>query len=123
MGRLDDFQHFREHMNEKILAEGNLDTKRFWGLDSRVYEPGRVDGRTKEMMGLVASLVLRCDDCIAYHMIECHSHGVDRETFYEVLNIGLVVGGSIVIPHMRRAVAVLDELEGQPAAPPQPEGD
>ncbi len=122
MSRLDDFNHFREHMNEKILAEGNLDTKRFFGLDSKVYEEGKIDRRTKELLGLVASLVLRCDDCIAYHMIECHSHGVDRETFYEALNIGLVVGGSIVIPHMRRAVAVLDELEGESPAPPK-EGD
>ncbi|MCH7498054.1 MAG: carboxymuconolactone decarboxylase family protein [Candidatus Marinimicrobia bacterium] len=111
MGRLEEFNRFREHMNEKILAEGNLETKRFFGLDSRVYEDGRLDRRTKEMMGLVASLVLRCDDCIAYHVIECADRGVDRETFYELFNVGLVVGGSITIPHMRRAVDLLDELE------------
>ena len=111
MSRLDEFNSFREHMNEKILAEGNLETKRFFGLDTRVYDDGKLDKRTKEMMGLSASLVLRCDDCVAYHMIELHKLGVDRETFYEIFNVGLVVGGSIAIPHMRKAVALLDELE------------
>jgi AhpD family alkylhydroperoxidase len=111
MSRLADFEQFRAHMNEKILAEGNLETRRFFGLDSKVYEDGRLDQRTKEMIGLAASLVLRCDDCVAYHMVQCHEHGVDRQTFYEVFNIGLVVGGSITIPHMRRAVAMLDEME------------
>ena len=111
MSNLKAFNHFREHMNEKILAEGNLDTKRFFGLDSRVYEPGRLDQRTKEMLGLMASLALRCDDCIAYHVIECFNLGVDRDTFYEIFNIGLVAAGSITIPHMRRAVALLDELD------------
>jgi AhpD family alkylhydroperoxidase len=110
MNRLEEFEQFRTRMNEKILADGNLDTKRFFGLDSHVYEDGKLDRRTKEMMGLVASLVLRCDDCIAYHVIECHQQGVDLEEFYELFNVGLVVGGSIVIPHMRRAVDLLDEL-------------
>jgi AhpD family alkylhydroperoxidase len=114
MNRLEAFEQFRTRMNEKILAEGNLDTKRFFGLDSHVYEDGKLDRRTKEMMGLVASLVLRCDDCIAYHVIECHQQGVDLEEFYELFNVGLVVGGSIVIPHMRRAVDLLDELERNP---------
>jgi len=113
MGRLEEFEAFRREMNEKILAEGNLDTKRFWNLDSHVYENGKIDSQTKEMMGLVASLVLRCDDCVTYHMIQCHDQGVDRQMFYEVFNVALVVGGSIVIPHMRRAVALLDELEAR----------
>jgi len=113
MSRLKEFNHFREHMNEKILAEGNLDTKRFFGIDSRVYEAGKLDQRTKEMLGLMASLALRCDDCIAYHIIQCHKLGVDRDTFYEIFNIGLVAAGSITIPHMRRAVALLDELDGK----------
>ena len=113
MSRLEKFNHFREHMNEKILAEGNLDTKRFFGIDSRVYEAGKLDQGTKEMLGLMASLALRCDDCIAYHVIQCHELGVDRDTFYEIFNIGLVAAGSITIPHMRRAVALLDELEGK----------
>ncbi len=111
MSRLHEFHSFREEMNEKILAEGNLETKRFFGLDSRVYEDGALDRRTKEMLGLVASLVLRCDDCIVYHIIECHELGITRDEFYEIFNVGLVVGGSITIPHMRRAVAALDELE------------
>lgn len=113
MSRLKEFNHFREHMNEKILAEGNLDTKRFFGIDSRVYEAGKLDQRTKEMLGLIASLSLRCDDCIAYHVIQCHELGVDRDTFYEIFNIGLVAAGSITIPHMRKAVALLDELDGK----------
>ncbi len=113
MSRLEDFNRFREHMNEKILAEGNLETKRFFGLDSKVYEDGKLDRRTKEMLGLSASLVLRCDDCVAYHMIQLHELGVDRDTFYEIFNVGLVAGGSITIPHMRKAVALLDELEGR----------
>jgi len=111
MGRLEEFEAFRREMNEKILAEGNLDTKRFWNLDSHVYENGKLDSQTKEMMGLVASIVLRCDDCITYHMIQCHDQGVDRAMFYELFNVALVVGGSITIPHVRRAVALIDELE------------
>ncbi|RPI24106.1 MAG: carboxymuconolactone decarboxylase family protein [Acidobacteria bacterium] len=115
MGRLEEFEEFRREMNEKILAEGNLETRRFWNLDGRVYENGRLDSQTKEMMGLVASLVLRCDDCVTYHIIQCHDQGVDRGMFYEVFNIALVVGGSITIPHVRRAVALLDELEAKRA--------
>jgi AhpD family alkylhydroperoxidase len=111
MGRLDEFQAFRQQMNEKILSEGNLETKRFWNLDSRVYENGRLDSQTKEMLGLVSSIVLRCDDCITYHLIQCRDQGVDRGMFYEIFNIALVAGGSITIPHVRRAVALLDELE------------
>lgn len=113
MGRIEEFEAFRLEMNEKILNEGNLDTKRFWNLDSHVYENGKLDSQTKEMMGLVASLVLRCDDCVTYHMIQCHDQGVDRAMFYEIFNVALVVGGSITIPHVRRAVAVLDELEAK----------
>ena len=111
MSRLQEFEQFRTRMNEKILAEGNLDTKRFFGLDSHVYEDGKLDRRTKELLGLVASLVLRCDDCIAYHVIQCHELGVDLEEFYELFNVGLVAGGSIVIPHLRRAVDLLNELD------------
>ena len=111
MSRLEEFEQFRARMNEKILAEGNLDNKRFFGLDSHIYEDGKLDCRTKELLGLVASLVLRCDDCVAYHVIQCHEQGVDLEEFYELFNVGLVVGGSIVIPHLRRAVDLLDELE------------
>jgi AhpD family alkylhydroperoxidase len=88
------------------------------GLDSRVYENGKLDSQTKEMLGLVASIVLRCDDCVTYHMSQCHDQGVDRGMFYEIFNVALVVGGSITIPHVRRAVAVLDELEAKRTAAP-----
>ena len=115
MGRLDEFESFRKEMNEKILAEGNLETRRFWNLDGRVYEPGRLDRQTKEMLGLVASLVLRCDDCVSYHLIQCKDQGVDRQMLYEIINVALIVGGSITIPHVRRAVAFWDELEASRA--------
>lgn len=113
MGHLEEFEQFRMAMNEKIRAEGNRETNRFWNLDSRVYDSGKIDSRTKEMIGMVASLVLRCDDCVCYHLIQCYDQGVDRTGFYELFNIALVVGGSITIPHVRRAVAFLDELEAK----------
>ncbi len=111
--RLEAFQRFRAEMNEKILATDNLVVKRFFNLDSQTYREGALSSKTKEMLGLVASLVLRCDDCITYHLIRCHEEGVTRAEFFEVFSVGLVVGGSIVIPHLRRAVAVLDELEAE----------
>ncbi len=112
--RLKEFRSFRERMNERILEAGNLEIKRFFALDSRVYEEGALDVRTKELMGLSASLVLRCDDCISYHVIRCKEEGVTDEQIFECLSVGLIVGGSIVIPHLRRAVALLDELnEGE----------
>jgi len=104
------FRREREEMNERILATGNLGIKRFFGLDARAYEDGALDARTKELLGLVASVVLRCDDCITYHLIRCVELDVADEEILEALNIALVVGGSIVIPHLRRAVASLDEL-------------
>lgn len=107
------FREFRERMNERILEADNLEIRRFFALDSRAYEPGALPTRTKELLGLVASLVLRCDDCITYHMARCVEEGVDDEEIFETLSIGLVVGGSIVIPHLRRAVATLDELRGE----------
>lgn len=109
--RLEQFRLYREKMNERILAEKHQQINRFFALDTRTYEPGALDARTKEMLGLVASLVLRCDDCIAYHVIQCKREGVQRAEFFEIFNVGLVVGGSIVIPHLRRAVELLDELE------------
>jgi AhpD family alkylhydroperoxidase len=108
--KLEAFKSFRERMNERILAEKNPVVNRFFALDTRCYEAGALDVRTKEMLGLSASLVLRCDDCIAYHVIQCRRAGVSREEIFEVLAVGLVVGGSIVIPHLRRAVDLLDEL-------------
>lgn len=109
--RLEQFKAFRERMNERILAEKHQQINRFFALDTRTYESGALDVRTKEMLGLVASMVLRCDDCIAYHLIQCKREGVKRDEFFEIFNVALIVGGSIVIPHLRRAVDFLDELE------------
>jgi AhpD family alkylhydroperoxidase len=110
--RLDEFRRFRERMNERILASDNLEIKRFFALDTRAYETRALPVKTKELMGLVASLVLRCDDCVTYHLVRCKEEGVTRPEFLEAFNVGLVVGGSITIPHLRRAMATLDELEG-----------
>ena len=107
---LQDFREFRERMNERILDAGNLDIKRFFALDSRVYDNGALPTRTKELLGLVASLVLRCDDCVSYHLVRCAEEGISDDEILETLSVGLVVGGSIVIPHLRRAVATLDEI-------------
>ncbi len=110
MGRIEDFNQFRTALNEKIVARGNRSINRFFNLDSDAYKDGALDGRTKELMGLVASMVLRCDDCISYHVLECAEHGVTDEEFFEAFNVALVVGGSIVIPHFRRAVELLEEV-------------
>lgn len=106
------FTAYRKRMNERILAEPNQVVRRFFALDTQTYQPGALDLKTKELLGLVASMVLRCDDCISYHVAQCKDAGVSREEMFEAFSVGLVVGGSIVIPHMRRAVAFLDELEG-----------
>ncbi len=108
---LAEFREFRERMNERILGEGNLVVNRFFALDGKTYEAGALDVKTKELLGLVASTVLRCDDCITYHLTRCREEGVTRAEIFESLSVGLVVGGSIVIPHFRRAVARWDELE------------
>jgi AhpD family alkylhydroperoxidase len=110
MSRYEEFTKFRQEMNAKILQEGTLEIKRFFGIDERTYESGALDAKTKELMGLVASMVLRCDDCISYHVIQAIEKGATRAEFYETFAIGLVVGGSIVVPHLRRAVAFLDEM-------------
>jgi AhpD family alkylhydroperoxidase len=107
---VEEFRQFREKMNERILAADNLDLKRFFALDSRVYEPGALPTKTKELMGLVASMVLRCDDCITYHVTRCIEEGVTEAEMLESFSIGLVVGGSIVIPHLRRAIAMMDQV-------------
>ena len=107
------FQQFRERMNDIILNAGNLTINRFFALDSRAYEAGALGVKTKEMLGLVSSLVLRCDDCITYHVVRCREEGVTDEEMLEVFAVGLVVGGSIVIPHLRRAMARLEEVSGQ----------
>ena len=113
------FTAFRKRMNERILAEPNQVVRRFFALDTQTYQPGALDVKTKELLGLVASLVLRCDDCISYHVAQCREAGVQRDEMFEAFSVGLVVGGSIVIPHLRRAVDFLDRLEqGEAAAAP-----
>jgi AhpD family alkylhydroperoxidase len=107
---LAEFRHFREKMNEAILGAGNLTIKRFFALDTQTYAAGALDVKTKELLGLVASLVLRCDDCVTYHTIRCREEGVTDAEFHDAFSVALVVGGSIVIPHLRRAVARLEEL-------------
>jgi AhpD family alkylhydroperoxidase len=110
---MDDFDRYRSEMNEKLLGSNHLGIKRFFALDTQAYEDGALDKRTKEMLGLVASIVLRCDDCITYHIKECVGVGVTRAEMMDVFNVALVVGGSITIPHLRRAVDRLDqELAG-----------
>jgi AhpD family alkylhydroperoxidase len=110
-GELAEFREFRERMNREILDEGNLVVNRFFNLDGRAYEAGALDVKTKELLGLVASLVLRCDDCVTYHLTRCREEGVTRAEIFETLSVGLIVGGSIAIPHLRRAVARWSELE------------
>jgi len=112
MSHVHEFNKYRRKMNERILATDNLVIKRFFNLDNQTYQEGALPEKTKEMLGLVASMVLRCDDCVRYHLQECHRAGVTRAEFDEVFAVGLVVGGSIVVPHLRRAVEFLDELEG-----------
>ena len=112
MSTLEEFRKFREKMNERILSADNLEIRRFFALDSRVYESGALDTKTKELLGLTASMVLRCDDCITYHVVRCLEEGVNDAEMFEAFSVSLVVGGSIVIPHLRRAVERLDEMRG-----------
>ncbi len=107
---LDEFRKFREKMNQTILEKGTLNTKRFFNLDGAVYQKNALDEKTKELMGLVASMVLRCDDCITYHIIRCAQLGTTDEEFFEAFDVALIVGGSIVIPHLRRAVNTILEI-------------
>ena len=115
---LAEFTEFRQRMNQRILAEPNQVVRRFFALDTQTYQAGALDVKTKELLGLVASMVLRCDDCISYHVAQCKEAGVSREEFFETFSVGLVVGGSIVIPHLRRAVDFLDQLESGAAEAP-----
>ena len=108
---LAEFTAYRQRMNDRILAEDSQVVRRFFALDTQTYKAGALDVKTKEMLGLVASMVLRCDDCISYHIAQCKEAGVQREEFFEVFSVGPVVGGSIVIPHLRRGVELLDKLE------------
>jgi AhpD family alkylhydroperoxidase len=113
MSKLAAFNEYRSKMNEKILAEDNKVIKRFFNLDTNAYKDGALSSKTKEMLGLIASMVLRCDDCIKYHLAKCHKLGVNKEEIFEVYAIANLVGGSIVIPHTRRAVEFWEELENE----------
>ena len=104
-----EFNEFRQNMNEKILNCGHLGLKRFWALDSRAYEPGKLDEKTLEFMGLTTSMVLRCDDCVTYHIIRLIQLGATNDELYEAINVSLVVGGSITIPHIRRAFDIIEK--------------
>ncbi len=106
---LREFREYREKMNEKILSQGNLLTKRFFNIDTQVYDDGALPRKTKELLGLVSSMVLRCDDCVTYHIIQCVEQKVSDAEFFEAFNVALVVGGSIVIPHLRHGVEMLEE--------------
>jgi AhpD family alkylhydroperoxidase len=118
---MDEFDRYRADMNERLLDTNHLGIKRFFALDTQAYEDGALDKRTKELMGLVASIVLRCDDCITYHIKQCVGEAVTRAQFLDAFNVALVVGGSITIPHLRRAIERLDQIlqgaEQESAAP------
>ncbi len=108
--RLDDFQAYRQKMNDRIFEIDHLGLKRFFNLDTAAYRDGALDAKTNELLGLVASAVLRCNDCIDYHLIQCVAAGWADEQLYDALNVALIVGGSIVIPHLRHAVETIDLL-------------
>lgn len=108
-----EFNAYRTKMNERILGENNKAINRFFNLDTNTYAAGALDVKTKEMLGLVASMVLRCDDCIKYHVEKCFQMGVTQTEMFEIFSIANLVGGSIVIPHFRRAVEFWDLLQNE----------
>ena len=109
--RVEKFNEERARLNEIVLGRDDVNIKRFFGIDSAVYRAGALDAKTKELLGLVASLVLRCDDCISYHVIRIKEEKVSDKEFDEAMAIGLVVGGSITIPHLRRAYRLWEEMK------------
>ncbi len=111
MNIVEEFDSYRSKMNEEILASNNKVIKRLFNLDTNAYSPGAVDTKTKEMLGLACSMVLSCDDCIKYHLGKCYELGISDEELYEVFAIANIVGGTIVIPHLRRAVEFWNELK------------
>ncbi len=108
---VDDFNAYRAKMNERILAVDNKVVKRIFNVDTNAYMEGALPVKTKELLGLVSSLVLRCDDCVKYHLLRCKENGVNEAELFETLGIGLLVGGTIVVPHMRRAVEFWDSIK------------
>ncbi len=113
MSLVTDFNDYRARMNEKILTQDNLVLKRLFNLDTNTYQEGALPVKTKELLGLVASMVLRCDDCIKYHLGKCHEIGVTKDEIFETFAVANIVGGTIVIPHTRRAVEYWEALEQQ----------
>lgn len=114
-GRLEEFKLYRLRMNERIKQADHLGINRFFNLDTTAYHDGALPGRTKELLGLVASAVLRCDDCVDYHLIQCVEAGYSDAELTDALNVALIVGGSILIPHLRHAMETIDLLRAQPS--------
>lgn len=112
---VDEFNAYRSKMNEKLLADDNKIIKRIFNLDTNAFAEGALDKKTKELLGLVASLVLRCDDCVRYHLEACHKVGVTKKEMMETVSIGNLIGGTIVIPHLRRAYEFWELLENKDA--------
>jgi AhpD family alkylhydroperoxidase len=108
---VNDFNDYRSKMNEKLLGDDNKIIKRIFNLDTNAYMPGALDVKTKELLGLVASAVLRCDDCVKYHLETCHKEGLSKAEIMEALSIATLVGGTIVVPHLRRAYEFWEALE------------
>jgi AhpD family alkylhydroperoxidase len=108
--QVDEFNRYRSRMNDVILGKDNLVIKRLFNLDTQTYSAGALDVKTKEMLGLVASMVLRCDDCIKYHLEKCNEQGCSTDEVYEIFAVANIVGGTIVIPHTRRAAEFWEEL-------------
>ena len=106
-----EFNDYRQKMNDKLLADNNKIVKRIFNLDTNAYAPGALDVKTKELLGLVASAVLRCDDCVKYHLETSHKNGISKEEMMEAMGIATLVGGTIVIPHLRRAYEFWEELD------------
>lgn len=111
--KLDDFRTYRTSINDRIAHIEHIGIKRFFNLDSAAYKDAALDAKTKELLGLVASAVLRCNDCIDYHLIQCIDAGWNNEELYDALNVALIVGGSIFIPHLRHAVETIDALRAE----------
>ena len=113
MSKVQEFNEYRSRMNEKILSGNNKVIKRIFNLDTNAFTDGVLDRKTKEMIGLSSSLVLRCDDCVRYHLTACYELGITSEEIEEILSIGTLIGGTIVIPHLRRAYEFWEELQIQ----------
>jgi AhpD family alkylhydroperoxidase len=111
--RLDESRAYRTRMNDRIFQIEHLGIKRFFNLDAATYRDGAIDGKTKELLGLTASAVLRCNDCIDYHLLQCIEAGWKDEELFDALNVSLIVGGSIVIPHLRHAVETIDLIRAE----------